>query len=98
VHRIVAPQLIAFSNGVSDSYNHPEGVAPAIVQPVAVLMVNLRPIGTEVFVHLNLRAFNPCNHVGRPLSIFICVSVMSPYSVKIFSRYLAFENRPVSTL
>ena len=29
MHRIVAPQLIAFSNGVSDSYNHPEGVAPA---------------------------------------------------------------------
>lgn len=87
MHRIVAPQLIAFSNGVSDSYNHPEGVAPAIVQPVAVLVVNLRPIRTEVFVHLNLRTVNPCNRVGRPLSILICVPVMSPYSVKIFSGY-----------
>jgi hypothetical protein len=60
---------------------------PFIVQAVAVLVVNLRPIRTEVFVHLNLRTVNPCNRVGRPLSILICVPVMSAYSVKIFSGY-----------
>lgn len=60
-------------------------ILASIVQAVAVLVVNLRPIRTEVFVHLNLRTVNPCNRVGRPLSILICVPVMSPYSVKIFS-------------
>jgi RNA-directed DNA polymerase len=54
---------------------------------VAVLVVDVRPIGTEVFVHLTLRTVNPCNRVGRPFSILINVPVMSPYSVKIFSGY-----------
>jgi hypothetical protein len=62
-------------------------ILASIVQAVAVLVVNLRPIRTEVFVHLNLRTVNPCNRVGRPLSILICVPVMSPYSVKVFSGY-----------
>jgi hypothetical protein len=44
-------------------------------------------ISSEVFVHLNLRTVNRCNRVGRPLSILICVPVLSPYSVKIFSGY-----------
>ena len=30
-------------------------ILASIIQAVAVLVVNLRPIGTEVFVHLNLR-------------------------------------------
>ena len=72
-------------------------ILASIVQAVAVLVVNLRPIRTEVFVHLNLCTVNPCNRVGRPLSILICVPVMSSYSVKIFSGYKAFENRSVST-
>ena len=62
-------------------------ILASIVQAVAVLVVNLRPIRTEVFVHLNLRTVNPCNRVGRPLSIVIRVPVMSAYSVKIFSGY-----------
>jgi hypothetical protein len=73
-------------------------ILASIVQAVAVLVVNLHPIRTEMFVHLNLRTVNPCNRVGRPLSILICVPVLSPYSVKIFSGHYAFENRPVSTL
>ena len=40
-------------------------ILASIVQAVAVLMVNLRPIRTEVFVHLNLRTVNPCDRVGR---------------------------------
>jgi hypothetical protein len=75
--------FLSRSGGSSNSTE----ILASIVQPVAVLMVNLRPIRTEVFVHLNLRTVNPCNRVGRPLSIFICVPVMSPYSVKIFSGY-----------
>jgi hypothetical protein len=62
-------------------------ILASIVQAVAVLVVNLRPIRTEVFVHLNLRTVNPCNRVGRPLPILICVPMMSPYSVKILSGY-----------
>jgi len=49
-------------------------------------------------VHVNLRTINPCSRVERPLSIPICVPVMSPPSVKVFSGYQAFKNRPVSTL
>jgi hypothetical protein len=73
-------------------------ILASIVQAVAVLVINLRPIRTEVFVHLNLRTVNRCNRIRRPLSIRICVPVMSPYSVKVFSGYQAFENRSVSTL
>jgi hypothetical protein len=51
-----------------------------------------------VFVHVNLRTINPCSRVERPLSIPICVPVMSPHSVKVFSGYQAFKNGPVSTL
>ena len=47
--------------------------------PETHIVVNLRPIRTEVFVHLNLRTVDPCNRVGQ-LSILICVPVMSPYS------------------
>jgi hypothetical protein len=60
-------------------------ILASIVQAIAVLVVNLRPIRTEVFVHLNLHTVSPCNRVGRPFSILICVPVMPPYSVKIFS-------------
>ena len=49
-------------------------------------------------MHVNLRTINPCSCVKRPLSAPVYVPVMSPYSVKIFSGYQAFENRPVSTL
>jgi len=49
-------------------------------------------------VHVNLRTINPCSRVERPLSIPICVPVMSSYSAKIFSGYQPSENRPVSTL
>jgi hypothetical protein len=73
-------------------------ILASIVQAVAVLVVNLRPMRTEVFVHLNLRTVNPSNRVGQPFSIPIYVPVMSPYSVKIFSGYQTFENRSVSTL
>jgi hypothetical protein len=55
----------------------PRRFLTSIVQAVAVLVVNLRPIRTEVFVHVNLRTVNPSNRVGRPLSILICVPVMS---------------------
>jgi hypothetical protein len=61
-------------------------------------VVDLRAIRTKVFVHVNLRTINPCSRVERPLSIPICVPVMSSYSAKIFSGYQASENRPVSTL
>jgi hypothetical protein len=73
-------------------------ILACIVQAVAVLVVNLRPMRTEVFVHLNSRTINPCSRVERPLFIPIYVPVMSPYSVKVFSGYQAFENRSVSTL
>jgi len=79
------------------SSNSTKILAP-IVQAVAVLVVNLRPTRTEVFVHVNLRTINPCSRVERPLSIPICVPVISPYFVKIVSGYQAFENRPVLTL
>jgi len=65
---------------------------------VAVLVVNLGPIRTEVFVHANFRTINPCNRAEPPPSIRTHVPVMSPHPLKIFSRYLAFENRPVLTL
>ena len=65
---------------------------------MAVLVVNLRPIRTEVFVRVNLRTINPRSCVRRPLSSRIYVPVMSPYSVKIFSEYQAFEKRPFLTL
>jgi hypothetical protein len=81
----------------SSSSNSTEILA-STVQAVAVLVVNLRPIGTEVFVHLNSSTINPCSRVECPLFIPIYVPVMSPYSVKIFSGYQAFENCPVSTL
>jgi len=61
-----------------------EILAP-IVQAVAVLVVNLRPTRTEVFVHVNLRTINPCSRVERPLSTSICVPVVFPYSVKVSS-------------
>ena len=89
--------LVRYAQRSGGSSNSTEILA-SIVQAVAVLVVNLRPMRTEVFVHLNLRTVNPCNRVGRPLSILICVPVMSPYSAKIFSGYYAFENRPASTL
>ena len=69
-----------------------------IVQAVAVLVLGLRPTRTKTFVHVNFRTINPCSRVKRFLAIPIYVPVMSPYSVKIFSRYEAFENCPVSTL
>ena len=62
-------------------------ILASIVQAVAVLVVNLHPIRTEVFVHLNSRTVNPCIRVERPLLIPIYVPVMSSYSVKIFSGY-----------
>ena len=61
---------VRYSQRSSGSFNSTEILA-SIVQAVAVLVVNLRPIRTEVFVHLNLRTVNPCNRVGRPLSILI---------------------------
>ena len=66
-----------------------------VVQAVAVYVVNLGPIRTEVFVHVNVRTFNPCSRVEPPLSIPTDEPVMSPYSFKIFSGYQALENRTV---
>jgi hypothetical protein len=47
----------------------PTKILAPIVQAVAVLVVNLGPIRTEVFVHVNLPTINPCSCVRRPLSI-----------------------------
>ena len=49
-------------------------------------------------MHVYGHTSNPCSRVKRPLSTPIYVPVMFPYSVKIFSGYEAFENRPVSAL
>ena len=65
---------------------------------VDVLVFELRPIRTEVFVHVNFHTINPCSRVERPPSILTDVPVKSPYSVKILLGYQAFENAPVSTL
>jgi hypothetical protein len=50
-------------------------ILASIVQAVAVVVVNLRPIRTGVFVHVNLRTINPCSCVRRPLSSRIYVPV-----------------------
>jgi hypothetical protein len=52
---------------------------------------------TEVFVHENFTAINPCSRVERLPSVLTNEPVKSPYSFKIFSGYQAFENAPVST-
>jgi hypothetical protein len=49
-------------------------------------------------VHVNFPTINPGSRVEPLLSISTCVLVKSLYSVKIFSGYQAFENRPVLTL
>jgi hypothetical protein len=85
------------SQGSVGSSNSTKILAP-IVQAVAVLMFNLRPTRAEVFVHVNVRTFNPCNRIEPPLSIPTYEPVMSSYSFKIFSGHQAFENRPVLTL
>ena len=79
------------------SSNSTKILAP-VVQAVAVLVVNLGPFRTEVFVRANFRTINPCNRAEPPPSIRTHVPVMSAHPLKIFSGYLAFENRPVSTL
>ena len=82
---------------LSGSSNSTKILAP-IVQAVAVLVVNPRPTRTEVFVYVNHRTVNLCSCVERPLSTPSCAPVLTPDSVKIFSGYEAFENRPVSTI
>jgi hypothetical protein len=66
------------------SSNSTEILAP-IVQAVAVLVVNLRPIWTEVFVHVNLCTINPCSCVKRPLfHFYLCTSGISLLCQSLF--------------